>query len=91
MKVLPQQWAANARRHTGRLSRIAWLETVPGHHLGRSRVQAMGRQPHPASRALDGVPAHQGRYRPEQTALYRLVQQQAATFLDQAEVAAGAN
>ena len=54
-------------------------------------MQAIGRQPHPAIRALDGVPVHHERHRPEQTALYRLVQQHAATFFDQAEGAAGAN
>ena len=54
-------------------------------------MQAIGRQPHPAIRTLDGVPVHHERHRPEQTALYRLVQQHAATFFDQAEAAAGAN
>jgi len=53
-------------------------------------VQAIGRQPPPAIRAPDGAPVHYERDRPEQTALYHLVQQHAATFFDQAEVAAGA-
>jgi len=30
----PQQWAYGDRRHTGRLRRSAWLETVRDHHLG---------------------------------------------------------
>jgi len=41
-------------------------------------------------RAPDGTPVHYERHRPEQTVLYRLVQQHAATFFEQAESAAGA-
>lgn len=48
-------------------------------------MQAIGRQP---QRAPDGAP-HYERHRPEQTTLYRLVQQHAATFFAQAEDAAG--
>jgi hypothetical protein len=51
-------------------------------------VQAIGRQP---QRAPDGAPVHYDRHRPEQTTLYRLVQQHAATFFAQAEDAAGAD
>jgi hypothetical protein len=51
-------------------------------------VQAIGRQP---QRAPDGPPVHYERHRPEQTTLYRLVQQHAATFFAQAEDAAGAD
>jgi Transposase zinc-binding domain/Putative transposase len=51
-------------------------------------VQASGRQP---QRAPDGTPVHDERHRPEQTTLYRLVQQHAATFFAQAEDAAGAD
>jgi len=51
-------------------------------------VQATGRQP---QRAQDGAPVHYERHRPEQTTLYRLVQQHAATFFAQAEDAAGAD
>jgi hypothetical protein len=51
-------------------------------------VQAIGRQPH---RAPDGVPVHYERHRPEQTTLYRLVQQNAATFFAETEAAAGAD
>ena len=51
-------------------------------------MQAIGRQPH---RATDGAPVHYERHRPEQTTLYRLVQQHAATFFAQAEDAAGAD
>ena len=50
-------------------------------------MQAIGRQPH---RAPDGAPVYYERHRPEQTTLYRLVQQHAATFIAQAEAAAGA-
>ena len=41
--------------------------------------------------APDGAPVHYDRHRPEQTTLYRLVQQRAATFFAQAEAAAGAD
>jgi len=36
------------------------------------------------------APVHYERHRPEQTTLYRLVQQHAATFFAEAEAAAGA-
>ena len=39
-------------------------------------MQASGRQP---QQALDGAPVHYERHRPEQTTLYHLVQQHAAT------------
>ena len=48
-------------------------------------MQAIGRQP---QRAPDGAPVHYDRHRPEQTTLYRLVQQHAATFFAQAEAGA---
>ena len=51
-------------------------------------MHAIGRQP---QRAPDGTPVHYERHRPEQTTLYRLVQQHAATFFAQAEDAAGAD
>ncbi len=51
-------------------------------------MQAIGRQP---QRAPDGTPVHYQRHRPEQTTLYRLVQQHAATFFAQAEAEAGAD
>ena len=51
-------------------------------------MQAIGRQPH---RAPDSAPVHYERHRPEQTTLYRLVQQHAATFIAHAEAAAGAD
>jgi hypothetical protein len=41
-------------------------------------VQAVGRPP---QRAPDGAPLHYARHRPEQTTLYRLVQQHAASFI----------
>jgi hypothetical protein len=53
-------------------------------------VQAVGRQPNPSIRAPDGTPVHDERHRPEQTTLYGLVQQHAATFFEQTESAAGA-
>jgi hypothetical protein len=51
-------------------------------------VQAISRQP---QRAPDGAPGHYERHRPEQTTLYRLVQQHAATLIAQAEAPAGAD
>ena len=51
-------------------------------------MQAIGRQP---QRAPDGAPVRYERHRPEQTTLYRLVQQHTATFFAQAEDAAGAD
>ena len=48
-------------------------------------MQAINRQPQP-----EGALVHYERHRPEQTTLYRLVQQHAATFFEQAEAAAGA-
>ena len=42
-------------------------------------------------RAPDGVPVHYERHRPEQTTLYRLVQQHAATFIAETEAATGAD
>ena len=54
-------------------------------------MQAIGRQPHAAIRAPDGAPVHYERHRPEQTTLYRLVQQHAATFFEQTVAAAGAD
>ena len=51
-------------------------------------MQAIGRQP---QRAPDGAPVHYDRHRPEQTTLYRLVQHHDATFIAQAEDAAGAD
>ncbi len=51
-------------------------------------MQAIGRQP---QQAPDGAPVHYERHRPEQTKLYRLVQQHAATFFAETEAAAGAN
>ena len=49
-------------------------------------MQAIGRQP---QRAPGGAPVHYERHRPEQTTLYRLVQQHAATFIREAEAEAG--
>ena len=51
-------------------------------------MQAIGRQP---QRAPDGALVHHERHRPEQTTLYRLVQQHAVTFFAPAEDAAGAD
>ena len=39
----------------------------------------------------DGAPVHYARHRPEQTTLYRLVQQHAATFIAETEMATGAD
>ena len=54
-------------------------------------MQAIGRQPNPPIRAPDGALIHYERHRPEQTVLYRLVQQHAATFFEQADSAVGAD
>ena len=51
-------------------------------------MQATVQQPH---RVPDGAPVHFERHRPEQTTLYRLVQQHAATFFAETEAAAGAD
>ena len=49
-------------------------------------MHATGRQP---QRAPDGTPLHYERHRPEQTALYRLVQQHAASFIVHTEASTG--
>jgi hypothetical protein len=49
-------------------------------------VQAVGRHP---QRTPDGAPVHYERHRLEQTTLYRLVQQHAATFIAETEAATG--
>ena len=49
-------------------------------------MQAIGRQP---QRAPDGAPVHYERHRPEQTTLYRLVQQHAASFVAHTEASTG--
>ena len=54
-------------------------------------MQAVGRQPNSSSRAPDSAPVHYERHRPDQTTLYRLVQQHASTFFEQTESAAGAD
>ena len=51
-------------------------------------MQAIGQQP---QRAPDGAPVHYERHGPEQTTVYRMVQQHAATFFAQAEDVAGAD
>ena len=50
-------------------------------------MPAIGRQP---QRAPDGAPVHCERHRPEQTTLYHLVQQHAASFIAHAEASTGA-
>jgi hypothetical protein len=62
-------------------------ETVPRSQPREPRVQAMSRQP---QWAPDGEPVLYERHRPEQTTLYRLVQQHAATFIAETEAATGA-
>jgi hypothetical protein len=52
-------------------------------------VHATGRQPRLAIRAPDGAPLHYERHRPEQTTLYRLVQQHAASFIAHTEASTG--
>jgi hypothetical protein len=53
-------------------------------------VQAIGRQPCAGQRAPDGALLHYERHRPEQTTLYRLVQQHAASFVAHTEASTGA-
>ena len=50
-------------------------------------MQAIGRQP---QRAPDDASVHYERHRPEQTTLYRLVQQHAANFIAHTEASSGA-
>jgi len=50
-------------------------------------VQAIGQQPR---RAPDGSPVHYECHRPEQTTLYRLVQQHASSFIAHTEASIGA-
>ena len=49
-------------------------------------MHAKGRQ---TQRAHDGAPLHYERHRPEQTTVYRLVQQRAASFIAHAEASTG--
>ena len=51
-------------------------------------MQAINGQPR---RVSEGAPVHYGRHRPEQTTLYHLAQQHAATFFEQTESAACAD
>ena len=50
-------------------------------------MRATAQQP---QRAADGAPLHYERHRPEQTTLYRLVQQHAASFIAHTEASTGA-
>jgi hypothetical protein len=50
-------------------------------------VQAIGRSP---QRAPDGAPRHYERHHPEQTTLYWLVRQHAASFIAHNEACTGA-
>jgi len=76
------------RHPTGRLQCVARFETVRRSQPRAQRVQAMDRQPH---RAPAGAPVHYERHRPEQTTLYRLVQQHAETFFAEVAAASGAS
>jgi hypothetical protein len=49
-------------------------------------LPSTGRQP---QRAPDGAAVHYERHRPEQTTLYRLVQQHAASFITHTESSTG--
>ena len=51
-------------------------------------MQTIGRQ---AQRTPDGAPVHYERHRPEQTTLYRLMQQHAATFIAEPQAATSAD
>jgi hypothetical protein len=52
-------------------------------------VQAFGGQPCAAQRAPDGASVHYERHRAEQTTLYRLVQEHAASFIAHTEASTG--
>jgi hypothetical protein len=52
-------------------------------------VQAFGRQPCAAQREPDGASVHYERHRPEQTTLYRRVQEHAASFIAHTEASTG--
>ena len=89
-KVDTLSWAPGTRRLQGPWRSAARFETAQAPAFRHEqRVQATGRQPH---RAPVGGPFHYERHRPEQTTLYRLVQQHAATFFAfaQTEAAVGA-
>ena len=87
-KVDTLSWAPGTRRLQGPWRSAARFETAQAPAFRHEqRVQATGRQPH---RAPVGGPFHYERHRPEQTTLYRLVQQHAATFIAQTEAAVGA-
>ena len=51
-------------------------------------MQAIGRQP---QRAPDAAALHYERHRHEQTTLYRLVQQHAASFIEYTETSMGSD
>jgi hypothetical protein len=52
-------------------------------------VQAIGRLHCAARRAPDGAPVHHKRHRPEQTMLYHLAQQHAASLIAHTEAGTG--
>ncbi|MBL8540882.1 MAG: hypothetical protein JNK68_10975 [Betaproteobacteria bacterium] len=56
------------------------LDTVRAHHLGSPSCEPSG----------DGAPVNYERHRTEQTTLYRLVQQHAASFITHTEASTGA-
>ena len=60
-------------------SQVSRVRHAPSRRIGR----------HTAARAPDAVPLHYARHRPEQTTLYRLVQQHAASFIAHTEAATG--
>ncbi len=82
-----QTWVHTGMRQSERLRCSARFETLTGSPPREPRVQASGRQP---QRAPNGAPVHYERHRPEQTALYRLVQQHAASFIIHSEASTGA-
>ena len=53
-------------------------------------MHATGRQSHAGRTAPEGAPLHYERHRPEQTTLYRFVQQHAASFIAHTEASTGA-
>ena len=91
--LAPKRKATTGGGPTERLQSAAGLGTVRGQHLGSLARTPLASSPVrgcAGNRALAGAPVHYERYRPEQTTLYCLVQQHAATFFAQAKAVAGA-
>jgi hypothetical protein len=71
------------------LKRGAGLETVRPDHFESVACKPSAGAPC-GSEGADGAPVHDERHRPEQTTLYRLVQQHMASFIAHTEARTGA-